>query len=110
MLNGRTRTFNSKPFSPRILDRSKRSSNKAASEEGTGSVPSGYVEDAFEMRTQLEVVFSGLLKVPGDAAKKHPRIARHDVNVVDRRRLVPQLRFKGEYSLFPFRVEQVPDK
>jgi hypothetical protein len=55
--------------------------------------PLGYVEDAFKPRTQLEVVFSSLvdpLKVPCNAAHKHPRVSRHEVNAVDRRRLVSQ--------------------
>jgi hypothetical protein len=38
--------------------RSKRSSNKAAGEESTAGVPSGYIEDAFETRTKLEAFFS----------------------------------------------------
>jgi hypothetical protein len=40
---------------------SKRSFSKAAAEESTGGVASGYVEDAFEVRTTLAAFFS----IPG---------------------------------------------
>jgi len=42
----------------RVIGCSKRLSNKAEGEAGTGGVPSGYVEDADETRTQLEAFFS----------------------------------------------------
>jgi len=41
---------------------SKRPSSKAAADECTGGVASGYVEDAFEARTKLADFFSILLK------------------------------------------------
>jgi hypothetical protein len=37
---------------------SKRLSNKAAGEEEPQAYPLGYVEDSFELRTQLEAFFS----------------------------------------------------
>ena len=40
---------------------SKRPSSKAAADESTGGVAPGYVEDAFEARTQLADFFSVLL-------------------------------------------------
>ena len=40
---------------------SKRLSSKAAADESTGGVALGYVEDAFEGRTQLAAFFSILL-------------------------------------------------
>jgi len=82
------------------IDRSKRSSNKAAGKESTGGVdiltrptpscksssfPVRYVEDVFKPRTQLEVVFSSLLdllKIPSDAAHEKARIPRHKMNVL----------------------------
>jgi hypothetical protein len=42
-----------------------------------------YVESGPPPRTKRAVIFSGLLKVPGQAAHKESRIAGHKVNVVD---------------------------
>ena len=108
------------------IDRSKRSSNKAAGEECTGSVgiltrptpscksssfPVGYVEDAFETRTQLEVVFSGLLKVPGNAAHEESWIPRHEVDVLNSAsRLVGQTRCERKRGLLPIGIEKVLDE
>jgi hypothetical protein len=50
--------------------------------------PLGYVEDVFKSRTQLEIVFSSLLEIPGDAAQERPRTPWHKVNVGDGSRLV----------------------
>ena len=54
--------------SPRRLQNysgcSKRLSSKAAADERTGGVPSGYVEDAFEAKTLLTDFFSSLLVEP----------------------------------------------
>ncbi len=46
------------PTFPHFNRRFKTLSGKAAADECTGGVPSGYVEDAFEARTQLDGVFS----------------------------------------------------
>ena len=43
-----------------LNDRSKSSSNKAAGDEKTGGVASGYVEDFVELRTQVAGFFSSL--------------------------------------------------
>ena len=54
--------------------------------------PLGYVEDVFNPRTQLEIVFSsllGLLEVPGHAAHKESGIAWYKMDVLhSTRRLV----------------------
>jgi hypothetical protein len=42
-----------------------------------------YVESGPRLRTKRAVIFSGVLKVPGQAAHKESRIAGHKVNVVD---------------------------
>jgi hypothetical protein len=48
-----------KEYPGRIL---KKAFSKAAADERTGGVPSGYVEDAFKARTPLEAFFSILPK------------------------------------------------
>jgi hypothetical protein len=59
---------------------SKRPSSKAAADESTGGVASGYVEDAFEARTKLADFFSSLLlgsfaslKIPEPYLDRFPR-------------------------------------
>lgn len=42
-----------------------------------------YVESGPPPRTERAVIFSGLLKVPGQAAHKESGIAGHKVNVID---------------------------
>ena len=56
-------------------------SRKAAGEDKTGGVPSGYGESFVKPRTQLEAILRRLLKIPRDAPHHHPRIPRHEVDV-----------------------------
>jgi len=53
----------------------------------------GYIEDVGEPRRSWRP-FSAALEVPRNAAHEATRIPRHEVNVVDRYRLVPKLRVK----------------
>lgn len=56
-------------------------SRKAAGEDKTGDVPSGYGEDFVKPRTQLEAILRRPLKIPCNAPHHHPWITRHEVDV-----------------------------
>lgn len=58
-------------------------SSKTAGSGTLEAYAAWYVETGPPPRTKRAVFFSGLLKVPGQAAHKESRIAGHKVNVVD---------------------------
>lgn len=89
------------------VGRSKRRSSKDAGGEHTAGIPLRYVEDMFEPRTPLEVVFSGRLEVPGEAAHHKPRIPRHEVCIRDTGRFIAQAGIEEEGGLLPFRIKKI---
>jgi hypothetical protein len=88
---------------------SKRSFSKAAADESTGGVASGYVEDAFEARTKLADFFSSLLL--GSFASL--KIPQPNLDCFPRNFCPADLRIFGEdcgcFGILNFQVQNLND-